>query len=265
MQTQIMEPNLTETERFLEIPSLPMEKVSSVIISGEYPAICKSLEQRSIWVMRTKPSQRLPVPTQFHADMLCCYLGKGILAVAKGENQMQDAAISFGLQTILTDEPLSGQYPGDAGCNILQIGNRVFLNPKSADEGLQRALKHFPIYATAQGYTRCAAAIVDQDSVITADMGLSMVLKRAGLNVLEIQPGAIRLPGYPYGFIGGCCGLIAPNQLAFTGSLEFHPDSQKIKSFLQERGVQWIELTNEPLLDIGGIIPITERVQAQNK
>ena len=121
-------------------------------------------------------------------------------------------------------------------------------------------MKHFPIYATAQGYTRCAAAIVDQNSVITADMGLSMVLKRAGLTVLEIQPGAIRLPGYPYGFIGGCCGLIAPNQLAFTGSLGFHPDSQKIKSFLQERGVQWIELTNEPLLDIGGIIPITERV-----
>ena len=129
MQTQIMEPNLAETERFLETPSLPMEKVSSVIISGEYPAICKSLEQRSIRVLRTKPSQRLPVPTQFHADMLCCYLGKGILAVAKGENQMQDAAVSFELQTILTDEPLSGQYPGDAGCKSCKLGVGFFSIP----------------------------------------------------------------------------------------------------------------------------------------
>ena len=76
--------------------------------------------------------------------------------------------------------------------------------------------------------------------------------------MLLIQPGHIQLPGYDTGFLGGCCGKLAADKLAFTGQLDLHPDGQRIQSFLEQRGVTAVELTTGPLIDVGGIVPLME-------
>ena len=209
----------------------------------------------------TQPSENLPFPVRYHSDMQCCYLGNGRAVIAAGESELRQQLNYFDIQTILTESQPDKEYPRDAGCNVLQIEERLFCNPKSTDNIILRGMEQNKIsmYRVSQGYSRCSVAVIDANSVITADPGMAKIMKQAGLEVLEIQSGHIRLTGYEYGFIGGCCGLIAADQLAFTGSLKFHPDGERIKQFLLQCGVSCVELTNEPLLDIGGLIPIKER------
>ena len=248
-------------EHFVVSPNLPNSKVTLLLLSGEYPQFGRKLCQMEIRTILTQPSENLPFPVRYHSDMQCCYLGNGRAVIAAGESELRQQLNYFDIQTILTESQPDKEYPRDAGCNVLQIEERLFCNPKSTDNIILREMEQNKIsmYRVSQGYSRCSVAVIDANSVITADPGMAKIMKQAGLEVLEIQPGHIRLPGYDYGFIGGCCGLTAADQLAFTGSLKFHPDGERIKQFLLQCGVSCVELTNEPLLDIGGLIPIKER------
>jgi len=109
-----------------------------------------------------------------------------------------------------------------------------------------------------QGYAACSAAAVDGYSIITADKAIAEAAGSRGYQALVISPGGIRLDGYDYGFIGGCCGLLDEKTLAFTGRLSSIKDGERIKGFCASRGVSVIELTDEPMKDIGGIIPLLE-------
>ena len=78
--------------------------------------------------------------------------------------------------------------------------------------------------------------------------------------MLKILPGCIRLPGYGYGFIGGCCGKLDAATMAFAGDVLTHPDGRKILSFLERHGVCCRNLLpeGEKLLDIGSILPLMQ-------
>ena len=56
--------------------------------------------------------------------------------------------------------------------------------------------------------------------------------------------------------IGGCCGLIDKDVLAFTGRLDSLDFEKPIRDFLDKHGVRIVELTQNPMLDIGGILPL---------
>ena len=79
--------------------------------------------------------------------------------------------------------------------------------------------------------------------------------KKNGLNCLLTEKGSVILEGYKEGFIGGCCGMIAPDLLAVAGSLEYHKSGRDIIMFCRKYGVNIAELYDGPLLDIGGIVP----------
>ena len=102
--------------------------------------------------------------------------------------------------------------------------------------------------------------VVNANAVITADHGIANALRTHDVEVLEITPGAISLPGYDYGFIGGSSFLLSPDRLAFTGTLAHHPDFRKITDFLKDHHIEPVYLTEEPIFDIGTAIPIIEEV-----
>ncbi len=108
----------------------------------------------------------------------------------------------------------------------------------------------------AQGYTRCAALVVNDQSIITADAGVSRAAKNCNINVLDITPGHIGLQGFPYGFIGGAAFKISDDTMAFTGTLDGHPDGECIVGFLAENGLGSVFLTDRPIFDIGGAIAL---------
>lgn len=254
--------NFYQKDRFLGLPGLPQGRVSLLLMSPEAPELCSAMRKLGIHVITTHPGNQLPQPVQFHPDMLTCYLGNGRVVMPESENALQIKSQYFGVQTIFSRHFLGKVYPKDAGCNVLSIGNHVFYNPRSADPEILQQCFYQQQHKVAQGYTRCSVAVVNVNSVMTSDRGLSQVMRQAGFQVLELEPGHIQLPGYEYGFIGGCCGLIAPNVLAFTGSLNTHPDGDRIKQFLQNQKVEFIELSAKPLRDIGGLIPLKEWMES---
>ncbi len=67
------------------------------------------------------------------------------------------------------------------------------------------------------------------------------------------------LIGFPYGFIGGAAFKMAKETLAFTGTLDRHPDQAAIEEFLAARKIKPVYITHYPIFDIGGVLPVTEK------
>ena len=148
------------------------------------------------------------------------------------------------------------RYPADAGLCVCATGKYTIYDPDTVDSAVKPLIGGVSV-TVAQGYTKCAACVVNDHSIITADAGVSRAAKNAGMDVLDIAPGYIALDGYEYGFIGGASFKISNNVIAFTGTLDEHPDKERILRFLAERGQKAVFLTPEPIFDIGGAIGLS--------
>ena len=95
--------------------------------------------------------------------------------------------------------------------------------------------------------------------MITSDESIYRACKKNNIDVLKTVNEGIRLRGYDHGFIGGCCGLIARDILAFSGNIEAHKNYAEIKAFASDHGVSIASLGSFDLYDIGGILPLMER------
>jgi len=100
--------------------------------------------------------------------------------------------------------------------------------------------------------------VLRRNRIITADIGIHRVCEELGISSLLIEGGSIELKGYDTGFIGGCCGKISDNKIAFTGHLKKLKDEKRILNFIWDSGIEVVFLTNEPVFDVGSIIPVEE-------
>lgn len=232
---------------------LPDRQAELVLVSGECPEIAESLERLNFKTVRTAEDCRLPGPVRWHPDMQACVVGGSIIVLRDGG--LRGVLAKYGVSAEETLRSPGSVYPNDVLCNVLAWNGWVLGNTRTADESvIQSARASGAVWIDVrQGYAACSTALVDERSAITADSGIAGSLERQGFQVLRINPGAVRLPGYPYGFIGGCCGKLAPDLMAFTGRLDGHPDAGRIREFLSQRGVWSVELTDGELLDVGGL------------
>ena len=245
--------------RALRFPRLPEGPVSLVLASGEYLWLYHALCREGVQSLQTARDIRLPQPVGFHPDLQVCPLPKKQMFVLKG-NGLLDRLQGTGLHLQETNQVPGSLYPKDVLCEGLAWGSWLIGNPKGMDPSIQQAAQQLgcKILPVRQGYCACSVALVDHRSCITADPGLERALTKTGFDVLLIEAGFIQLPGYDTGFIGGCCGKLTPDKLAFTGSLRNHPSGTRIQTFLREHGVTPLELCQGPLIDVGGIIPLAE-------
>ena len=176
-------------------------------------------------------------PISMHPDIVYCHIGNGLVFHGNPEK-------------------LLSHYPSDCiynGCSTgkyfihkLKITEPALLN-KCSEYGLK-------LIDVPQGYSRCSALPIDENSIITYDRGIARACRQNnGPEVLLIQSGFVHLRGYDTGFIGGTAGRIE-NEIIFNGDLSAHPDFSEIKSFILERKLTLKYFENEPLTDIGSII-----------
>ena len=95
--------------------------------------------------------------------------------------------------------------------------------------------------------------MIDGRNIITADKGIIDALSSKSVDVLKIETGYVLLDGFEYGFIGGATGR-AGEYMMFNGDLSVHPDSEAVRQFVNERGIEVFEVKGKPLYDIGTII-----------
>ena len=180
---------------------------------------------------------KLQEPVSMHPDMYMCAFKDDIF---------------FGEEALLSEK-----YPGDVLYNAAAVGGYFicsrFTSPKLLKYAKEKGLLEVEV---PQGYVKCNLAVIDDMHVITEDAGIEKVLKsRTDLKVLRIEPKCVKLPGYPYGFIGGASGRVG-NEMIFNGNLSLHPDFLKITAFIKDCGVEVKYFEEYGLTDIGSIIAV---------
>ena len=244
---------------FIDTPNLPNKNVKLAAVSNKFPKVIDSLNKLQIQVLPIKTCDNLSSPVNTHPDMILHHLGKNKIIVAKGEDYLATNLQKIGFKTICSDSSLEKLYPGDIKLNAARIGDKLFANKIYLDSNIKHYCEknNIEIISVKQGYTKCSTVIVNKCSIITADFSIAKAAEKYNIDVLRISQGHIQLKGYEYGFLGGACGMIGKNKLAFAGNIKNHPDYNIIKKFCSNRNVDIISLSDEILTDVGGIIPLT--------
>ncbi|KHO33203.1 DUF6873 family GME fold protein [Clostridium tetani] len=154
----------------------------------------------------------------------------------------------------LSKNSLSSSYPMNIGLNAVNLSNVFIHSLKYTDPVLMENVKNKNLINVKQGYTKCSVAVVNNNAIITSDKIIAHKAKEASIDVLLIPPGDIILPGLDYGFIGGCCGLIEKDLMAFFGDLNYFNYGNEIKEFLYKHNVKPIYLRKGKLIDRGSIL-----------
>ncbi len=244
--------------RFINKPNLPENSVSLVAISNSAGESIIKLNNRGIDTICIPENILLPEPVRSHADLQLLHLGKNDIFCQNEHLCIGEYDKIFNKYNIT--ESSGNRYPHDVRLNCTIIGNKIICNEKTISRDvLEYAYNNdYIIINVNQGYSKCSVCVINENSIITDD---ESVFTAAGkfLNDAElVSKGSIVLKGYNYGFIGGCCGKINKNEIAFTGQIESHRDYNKIIDIMQRNDIVCTEISDSVLTDIGGIIPLME-------
>lgn len=211
-----------------------------------------------------QPIPTIAEPINLHPDMIMCKLGvqddspvfhgaSGALGMTYPEDICFNACCTgrYFIHNLkyTSSELLSFIYDSAALSQISHTGEYT-CNADCFDNRIEAKL--IPVNVM-QGYAKCSIVVVDENSIITYDDGITKACRMAGMDVLHVHAGNILLPGYSTGFIGGCSGRIG-NEIVFNGDLSAHPDFHIIKSFIESRSLNCTWFSGYPLTDIGSII-----------
>lgn len=228
-----------------------MGKLKTALVSEILPVkMEKRLREYGVDILRLPPSQKVVSEVRTHPDMLCCKTPEGILFCDPSQGEILSPFIECRI-----GREINRGYKQEVLYNCFFTKDYLFCS-KYSDESIVEYAKEmgYKIVFVKQGYVKCSVAICSGEDYITADIGIYNALKSCGYNVLLIKGDDIGLEGYSNGFIGGCCGLIGENKLAFTGSLEKMESGEEIINFLDKIGVESLILSDDRLYDYGGII-----------
>ena len=245
-------------ERFLENPNLPKNKVTTVFANIDDNALKCVFDELAIKVVSVTENKFLDAPISKHADILANYVGKSTFLADKNQIKLCNFIKDNSGKSVII-ENIKYPYPNDCLLNFADIGDYIICNKSILTKEIIELLPKKPIIDVKQGYSKCSVCICKRNTIITDDISVyNAVLQYDNINSLLIKKGSVHINKYDYGFIGGCCGLIDKNTLLFNGDLLLHSDFDKIKKFLYDNDVNYIDIKGKPLTDIGSIIPIME-------
>lgn len=247
----------------VEKPNLP-EMAETVLIGEIYTELLeKPLEKLGINAVPVPGNGFVDPRLSGHGDLSVLHMGGKILWLAPHlrRSRFAERLNSMGFALDYPDILQSAAYPGDAQLNVCICGKYAICNKSIVPTEIVSNLTDsgFEILDCRQGYAKCSVCVVTEGAIITADRGVEAAARKAGLDVLLIEPGYIALDGFDCGFIGGSSFRISRSKLAFTGSLDVHPSKKDILHFLKAHEVEAVYLTKRPIFDIGSGIPIIEK------
>lgn len=245
--------------KYIKKPNLPQGKVTLAAISEEAGEAITKLNSLGIKTIRIKKYNKLPEPVSSHADIQFLHMENNSIFhyehLFLGEFEEK-----FNLMSI--PEKADKKYPDDVRLNCTIIGNKLICNTKTISRSILEYADYnaMTVINVNQGYARCSICVVNENTIITDDKSIFAAAGNFFNDTQYISKGSIGLNGYDYGFIGGCCGKIDKNIIAFNGAIESHKDYKVIIDCLERNNTECIELSRNKLYDIGGIIPLCENI-----
>ena len=209
---------------------------TAIVSKNANKQLIEYLRSKGIEAIEFDSLEKVADPVKNHPDMLYCMLKDDVLF--KGDPLK-----------------LSAEYPKDIIYNGCSTGKYFIHNLKYTDQKLLSEVNRLGLRTVnvSQGYAKCSIVTVDEDSIITYDKGIAEACIRAGMDVLTVTQGFVRLEGYNTGFIGGASGK-ADNEIFFNGNLEAHPDFDRIAGFIKGKGLSLKYFKEYELNDIGTVI-----------
>lgn len=248
----------------LQIPNLPCNDVSAVLLDSRADKkVTGKLNLLDIEVIPVYPHPDVYPAVSCHPDIMFQHIsGKVMVYAPNTPRHMIDKLCGMGFDMRQGQTFLQNKYPGTIPYNIARVGNLAFHNTRFTDPVVRGLLKEngVELIHVNQGYSKCLTCIVNENSIITSDNEICKKASAAGLDVLLVEPDkSIKLEPFEMGFIGGTAGLISKNKLFFAGDIFSHKNFKEINNFLSLKAIDMVIINDEPLIDLGTIIPILER------
>lgn len=224
------------------------------IIDPRLPEICvKNLHKAGFKTITAPISELVETPLAGHPDIQMFIHEKNLFVHPDIDLTFLKKTESY-LNIIQCPSRLNKSYPSDVPYNIACTGTIALHKKDSTDKCILDYFlqKKIEIINTKQGYSKCSTLPVDDLSIITADKSIHNAAESAGIDSLLISQGYIDLPGYNYGFIGGASGKFL-DTIYLTGSIDHHPDIERIMHFIESRGMHLKILSDKRILDAGSI------------
>lgn len=244
----------------LKSPNLPSSKVTAVAVSGYSDKLLDKLNDLSIFPIITKESPLVEL-IGYHTDLFVLNCKHGELLLDRSQSSNIVKFLTIGYDAKILNKKIHSPYATECMLNCVVLGKKLIYNPQTVCRDVltiadENGYKLIPVN---QGYTKCSICIVNDNALITDDESINNACKLNGIDSVLISKGSVKLEGFNYGFIGGCTGLIDKNKLLFNGDINYHTDCNRIIDFLAKYDVAPMIIENEPLTDIGSIIPLCEK------
>lgn len=244
-------------------PNLPI-RTKKLILGRKYADFLQiPLEKLGISTLFVPDNPHVDARLSGHADLSVFHAGgeKWFLAPYLVNSDFHAKMIETGVSLEFLPILQSKEYPYDACLNACAVGDDLFYSSEVTAKEIVNYFtnkKESRCISVRQGYAKCSVCVVDAHSIITGDSGIAAAAQERGYDVLCIRPGYIDLPGFDYGFIGGAAFRLSDKLVAFTGSLDAHPDKSAILDFIASKGFEPVFLTEKNIFDIGSALPLAE-------
>lgn len=214
------------------------------------------LENMGLKVIPTIKIPQLYDAVATHADIQIHYLGQNSFVCAPEAFEYYKKHLPNTCTLIKGSKSIGSAYPYDILYNTAVLKDFAICNSAYTAIEILSEYKRMNknILNVKQGYSKCSTAVVSDNAIITADVGIYKSAVLNNIDALKITEGNINLRGMDYGFIGGATGLIDKHTLAVNGNINTHPDADKIKKFCTQCGTELIMLNDGILTDMGSII-----------
>lgn len=215
-----------------------------------------TLYRENLNIILTPKSPQLYSSISAHPDIQVNIISNSKIIIAKDSKLHSMCDLLPKISIITSKNTLASKYPDNIFLNAINLKDFFIHNLKYTDENLLKEVKNKTLINVKQGYSKCSVAVVSDNALITSDLGIYNSLKPYPIDVLLIPSGDILLPDLPFGFIGGACGLISNDTLAFFGNLKHHSYKDDIEAFLLKHNVKPLYLSDSKLIDRGSILTL---------
>ena len=214
----------------------------------------KSLEVLNMKVIKCPHYGGVYEAISGHPDIQINILSKSDIMVHPKINENFIKELSdLGYNIHFSSKDIGFNYPQNIILNAINEEKFFLHNLTHTDKNLLNYITDKKLLNVSQGYTKCSTAIISKEAFLTNDIKIKESLESLGADVLLLPHGDIELLPLNYGFIGGACGLIDKNTLAFFGSLDKYIHGDNVKTFLKRHNVTPLYLKQSGLIDRGSL------------
>lgn len=245
-----------------------MKRINSFVFNNRVKAIIASykisegfenlLSDLSIHIIKTLPIQEIDEPVKDHPDMAVHPIDYNKFVVYnKHKDYYEEKLKEYGVQVIPSLNELNKFYPNDIALNVSRTNDYYFYKKNCIDLSIENNLKEMSKpKLVKQGYSKCSSLVIGKNTIVTSDNGLYKTYIDNGVKSYLIPFGAILLPGYDTGFIGGCGGMISEDEILFYGNLERYKYSDQLVEILNTENIKYYYPRDCEFVDLGSIIGI---------